>query len=76
MNHQIRSPLSIAQTEYDYAHMLLTRGGPHDNQKARQLLKLALATAEQLGLTALADKARPLKLAAETAPTAALPRPS
>jgi tetratricopeptide (TPR) repeat protein len=76
MNAQIRSPLWVAHTQHDYAHMLLTRGQPRDNDKALELLEQALATAEQLGLKALADKARPLKLTAQTAaPSLALPRP-
>ncbi|HEX8157837.1 MAG TPA: hypothetical protein VF526_10675, partial [Solirubrobacteraceae bacterium] len=76
MNAQIRSPLLVAHTQHDYAHMLLTRGRPRDHDKALLLLKQALATAEQLGLKALAAKARPLKLTAETAGwSLALPRP-
>ncbi|HEX8157704.1 MAG TPA: BTAD domain-containing putative transcriptional regulator [Solirubrobacteraceae bacterium] len=67
MNAQIRSPLWIAYTQLDYAHMLLLRDHCGDREKALDLLGKALATAEKLGLTALADKTRPLKLAAETA---------
>jgi hypothetical protein len=47
--------------------MLLLRSHRHDNAKALDLLTAALATAEQLGLQALDDRARPLKLAAEAA---------
>jgi DNA-binding SARP family transcriptional activator/tetratricopeptide (TPR) repeat protein len=65
MNAQIRSPLWVAHTRYDYAHMLLARGQPGDNGKALELLDQALATARELGLQALADKARPLKLMVE-----------
>ncbi|MGI9097406.1 MAG: ATP-binding protein [Solirubrobacteraceae bacterium] len=69
MNAQIRSPLWIAHTQHDYARMLLARNHPGDNEKALELLRQALTTAEQLGLTALADKARSLKLTTEaTAP--------
>jgi tetratricopeptide (TPR) repeat protein len=76
VNAQIRSPLLVTHTQHDYAHMLLTRGRPRDNDKALELLQQAIATAEQLGLKALADKARPLKLTAETAGRSlALPRP-
>jgi predicted ATPase/DNA-binding SARP family transcriptional activator len=76
MNAQIRSPLLVAHTQHDYAHMLFTRGRSRDNDKALLLLEQALATAEELGLKALADKARPLKLTAETAGRSlALPRP-
>jgi len=66
-NAQIRSPLWVAHTQHDYAHMLLLRNSPGDRDKAVELLERALATGEELGLKALADKARPLKLAAETA---------
>jgi DNA-binding SARP family transcriptional activator/tetratricopeptide (TPR) repeat protein len=68
MNAQIRSPLWVAHTRYDYAHMLLARGQPGDNGKALELLEQALAAARELGLKALADKARPLKLMAEAVP--------
>ncbi|HEY2217214.1 MAG TPA: hypothetical protein VGH21_06940, partial [Solirubrobacteraceae bacterium] len=67
MNAQIRSRLGTAQTQCDYAQMLLLRSHRHDNDKALDLLTAALATAEQLGLQALDDRARPLKLAAEAA---------
>jgi tetratricopeptide (TPR) repeat protein len=65
MNAQIRSPLGIAHTQHDYARMLLSRNHPRDNDKALELLTEALATAEQVGLKALAQKTRPLKLTAE-----------
>jgi tetratricopeptide (TPR) repeat protein len=65
MNAQIRSPLWIAHTQHDYARMLLLRDRSGDRDKALELLTDALATAQQLGLTALADKARPLKLEVE-----------
>jgi hypothetical protein len=53
-NEQIRSPLLVAHTQHDYAHMLLTRGRPRDNDKALELL----GTRRQ---------ARPLMLKAEAA---------
>jgi tetratricopeptide (TPR) repeat protein len=71
MNIQIRSPLWIAHTQHDYARMLLARGRSGDNAKALHLLNQALTTADQLGLKALADNARPLQLAAQTSGTAA-----
>ena len=67
MNTQIRTPLWIAHTQHDYAQMLLLRNRHDDRDKALDLLDHALAAAEATGLKALADKARPLKLAAETA---------
>ncbi len=66
MNAQIRSPLWVAHTQYDYARMLLQRKHPGDRDRALDLLDQALSTAELLGLRALADKTRALKNAAET----------
>jgi tetratricopeptide (TPR) repeat protein len=62
MNARIRSALWVAHTQHDYARMLLQRNQSGDREKALELLHTALATAEQLGLKALADEARPLKL--------------
>jgi tetratricopeptide (TPR) repeat protein len=74
MNTKIRSPLWIAYTQHDYARMLLLRKGPGDRDTALELLDQALATADQLGLKALADKAALLKLAAKApTPAPALP---
>jgi DNA-binding SARP family transcriptional activator len=76
-NARIRSPLWIAHTRHDYARMLLARGRPGDDEQALGLLDQALAAAEELGLKALADKARPLKHAAQAAaPPPAVPRPA
>ena len=61
VNAHIRSPLWIGHTQHDYARMLLLRDGPGDRDTAIELVTDALATAEQLGLRALADKARRLK---------------
>jgi DNA-binding SARP family transcriptional activator/tetratricopeptide (TPR) repeat protein len=75
MNAQIRSPLWIAHTQHDYAHMLLLRCDCGDRDKAREVLEEALATAQQLGLTALASKARALRTETEaTEPSRPLPR--
>jgi DNA-binding SARP family transcriptional activator/tetratricopeptide (TPR) repeat protein len=62
MNAQIKAPLWIAHAQHDYARMLLLRGRTGDRDKARELLGEALATADRLGLKALADKTRRLKL--------------
>lgn len=76
-NTRIRSPLWTAHTCHDYARMLLARGRPGDGERALGLAEEALATAEELGLTALANKTRPLRLAAEAAaPAPAVPRPA
>jgi hypothetical protein len=45
--------------------MLALRERPGDDARALALLADALATAEELGLKALADRARPLELAIE-----------
>jgi DNA-binding SARP family transcriptional activator len=66
-NAQIRSPLWIAHTQHDYARMLLLRNRREDRAKTLALLDDAIAVAEELGLEALAGKARPLKLTAEAA---------
>ena len=76
MNARIRSPLWIAHTQHQYASMLLRRNRPVDKDRALQLLEQTIATADNLGLTDLANKARPLKLVAEeAAPPPAIPRP-
>jgi tetratricopeptide (TPR) repeat protein len=67
MNIRIRSPLWIGHTQVGYAHMLLLRNRPGDDDKALQLLAKARTTAEELGLTALGAAARRLELAAEAA---------
>jgi eukaryotic-like serine/threonine-protein kinase len=75
MNAHIRSPLWIAHTQHDYAHMLLLRNHPQDRDKALELLDQAITTAHELGLKALANKARPLKREAEaTGPPPTLAR--
>jgi DNA-binding SARP family transcriptional activator len=66
MNMQIKSQLWIAHTRYDYARMLLLRNRYDDRGDALALLDAAVSTANELGLQALGDKARALKLAAET----------
>jgi tetratricopeptide (TPR) repeat protein len=47
-----------AHAQFDYASMLLARGGDGDRERAAELLEPALETAEELGLAALAAKAR------------------
>jgi DNA-binding SARP family transcriptional activator len=57
MNTKIRSPLWVAHTQHDYARTLLRRDQPGDREHALKLLDAALATANKLGLKALADRA-------------------
>jgi hypothetical protein len=67
MNAQIKAPIWIAHTQHEYARMLLLRNGLGDRDSALNLLEPALTAAEQLGMKALADKTRPLELAAYAA---------
>jgi predicted ATPase len=45
-----------AHTQHDYARMLLARNQPGDQEKALELLDLALATARELGMKNLEEK--------------------
>ena len=45
--------------------MLLARAEPDDSTQARELLDEALATADELGMTSLADRARSVKRQAD-----------
>jgi tetratricopeptide (TPR) repeat protein len=67
MNARIRSPLWVAHTQYEYARMLLLRDRADDRERSLGLLEEAGATAQGLGLKALADRVRPLRLQAEAA---------
>jgi tetratricopeptide (TPR) repeat protein len=70
MNARIRSPLWVAHTQHDYARMLLRRDHPGDRKHALVLLDAALATADRLGLKALANRAQRLKRETEAAASA------
>lgn len=59
-NARIRSPLWVGHTQRDYAAMLLRRDAPGDRERARTMLAEVLATANELGLRALARRAEPL----------------
>jgi DNA-binding SARP family transcriptional activator/tetratricopeptide (TPR) repeat protein len=48
----------VAHTEYDYAHMLLGRDAPGDSERAHGLLESCVSTCQELGMSALADRAR------------------
>ena len=60
-NDRIGSPLWVAHTKHAYASMLLRRGLPGDVYQALELVEETLATAQELGLTALADSTRALR---------------
>ena len=51
----------VAHTQSDYARMLLIRAQPGDVTKARELLDLALATAQELGMARLESQVQGLK---------------
>src|SRR5215813_2082485 len=56
MNTVMGAQLWVAYTQYDYATMLLRRHQPGDQDKAQELLTLALATAQEVGMTRLEGK--------------------
>jgi DNA-binding SARP family transcriptional activator len=57
MNARIRSPVWTAHTQYEYSRMLRLRGTYGDHRRARTLLAAASATADELGLHALSERA-------------------
>ncbi len=57
MNGRLRAFPWKAHTEHDYARMLIERDQPRDRERAADLLEQALATAERLGMTLLAERA-------------------
>jgi tetratricopeptide (TPR) repeat protein len=48
----------VAHTHHDYARMLLSRGIPADNHRARAHAREALSTAKSMGMANLEEKAR------------------
>lgn len=50
INERIGARPWLAQTQHDYAQMLLARDAPGDNKKAQLLLSQALATYRELGM--------------------------
>jgi DNA-binding CsgD family transcriptional regulator/tetratricopeptide (TPR) repeat protein len=57
-NRRLDSPTWIAHTQYELAQALRLRGGEADRARAHELLAHALATAERVGLAALAGRIR------------------
>ncbi|MGH7821919.1 MAG: hypothetical protein ACREQ9_19325, partial [Candidatus Binatia bacterium] len=53
MNTKMGARAWVAQTQYDYGAMLVARDAPGDGERARALLKDALATARALGMKRL-----------------------
>ena len=57
MNTTMRARPWLARTQYEYAAMLSARDQPGDRAKARDLTAAAIATATELGMTGLQEKA-------------------
>ena len=49
-----------ARTEISYAELLLTRRGPGDVERAREMLSGAIDVADALGMVVLAERGRRL----------------
>ncbi len=60
LNQRMAAPVALAQTQREYAAMLLRRGKRQDLPRARALLEAAIATCEELGMAYWAEKARVL----------------
>lgn len=73
MNERMGSRPWAAHTRHDLARMLLARDGPGDRDRAAQLLGAALATARELGMTALEAKVEPLVTPTADAPASLEP---
>ncbi len=58
MNERMGARPWLANTQYEYARMLLARGHDADREKVRDLLTAAAATAEELGMPPLLRDAR------------------
>ena len=58
MNLRMGARPWVAYTQSDYAGMLLARNQPGDQEKARELLDLALTTAQELGMPRLEEKVK------------------
>jgi DNA-binding winged helix-turn-helix (wHTH) protein/tetratricopeptide (TPR) repeat protein len=56
MNERMGARPMLARTQYDHGRMLLSRGKPRDRQRARELIRKALATTQELGMKSLEEK--------------------
>jgi hypothetical protein len=61
--------LWIAYTKHDYARALIRRDQRGDHEHALELLRAALATADELGLKVLKDRALRLRRQTELSTT-------
>jgi DNA-binding CsgD family transcriptional regulator len=53
LNERMGTPVWLAHTRYQHARMLLARGQPGEERRARELLTHARATASRIGMAAL-----------------------
>jgi DNA-binding CsgD family transcriptional regulator len=60
MDTRMQARPAASRSTLAYADTLLKRGAPGDRERAQELLKQALATSEELGLTRLIEQARAL----------------
>jgi hypothetical protein len=60
-NARLGSPPLVARTRVEYAELLLARDAPGDRSRAAELLEPALATAHDLGMRTLEERARRLR---------------
>lgn len=60
MNERMGARPWVAYCRYDLAAMLLSRDGAGDRERAEELLRQALAAAEEIGMVALEAKIRPM----------------
>lgn len=71
LNERMGTPVWLAHTRYQYAQMLLARGQPGDERRARELLAHAHAMASRIGMAALLRRIGELEAPQEPASTAA-----
>jgi hypothetical protein len=57
LNARLTARPWLARTQHGYAQMLRARGRPADAKRVRDLLQCALGTAQDLGMTTLAERA-------------------
>jgi DNA-binding NarL/FixJ family response regulator len=56
MNERIGARVALANTQHDYAAMLLARGEAGDRERAAALLKASLESAREIGMRALEER--------------------
>jgi tetratricopeptide (TPR) repeat protein len=61
MNARMGARPFLAQTQYDYAQMLVARGQPADGTKAHELLATASGAAKEMGMKNLTERLEALK---------------